>query len=73
MEKEFNAREFIREVYLASEPSVDIEKAEKINCTDHRMSESKWNELVDKFCGDDNDLQSQCTMWCLNQGPSIYV
>lgn len=69
---EFNAQEFIREVYLAAEPSVDICEAEKINCTDHRLSAAKWDELLQEHCGDNNDLQFQCTMWCLNQGPSIY-
>jgi len=73
MERKFDAQEFIREVYLASEPSVDICEAEKVNCTEHRLSSVKWDELVNKFCGDDNDLQFQCIMWCLNQGPSIYT
>ena len=73
MKKEFNAHEFIREVYLASEPSVDICEAEKVIAWEHRISASKWDELVDKFCGDDNDLQFQCTMWCMNQGPSVYT
>lgn len=73
MKREFNAHEFIREVYLASEPSVDIEKAEKIKCTDHRLSSTKWEELLNEFCGYNKDLQFQCTMWCLNQGPCIYT
>lgn len=68
-----NANEFIREVYLASEPSVDICKAEKINCIDHRLSAAKWDELVGKFCGDNTDLKMQCNMWCLCSGPQLYV
>jgi hypothetical protein len=73
MKREFNAKEFIREVYLASEPSVDIDAVERINCTEHRLSSAKWEELLNEFCGDNNDLQFQCTMWCMNQGPCIYT
>ena len=73
MKREFNAKEFVREVFLASEPSVDVEKAEKVNCTEHKLSSAKWEELLNEFCGDNNDLQFQCSMWCLIQGPSIYT
>lgn len=68
-----NANEFIREVYLASEPSVDLTMAESIDCTKHRLSVEKYEELLAEFAGDDADLKMQCNMWCLCSGPQLYV
>lgn len=70
--KQFNGMDFIRKVYLLSEPSVDFDSAERIDCTKHKLKLEIYEPLLEEFCGDDMDLICSCNMFMLNQGPQLY-
>lgn len=59
--------EFSRQVYLASEPSVDITKAESVDCRAHTIRMSEYVRLKDEF-GIEN---LRANGWMLCSGPKI--
>lgn len=66
--------QFVRECYLRSTPSVDLNevKGEKvIDPCEHTLLLSVFTELVEEFAQGNQDLRTGCYMWCLNQGPQI--
>lgn len=80
----FNVHGFIRDAYLRSEPSVDIDKAtaeNPIKCSDHRISFSAYDALLHEYGVTDEkgktieNMKSVMTglnMWLLASGPSLY-
>ena len=59
--------EFRRQVYLASEPSVDITKVESVDCTKHSIELDKYEQLkVEYGIG-----ALQANSWMLCCGPKI--
>ena len=76
-----NFDDFIRECYLASEPSVDLNDVTSdnpVNCSNHRLSCEKYNELiqacVQAYEGKESEerVREACNMWCLMSGPKLY-
>lgn len=73
---------FIRECYLRSEPSVDIDDVTSenpIKCSDHRLSVENYHAIcVDYGLEDkdgntlDHDRLCGCNMWMLMSGPQLY-
>lgn len=64
--------EFKREVYLRSDPSVDIRTTEVINCRKHAISYDVYKQLLDEFgieSGSKEMFDANCFM--LNNGPKI--
>ena len=59
--------EFRRQVYLASEPSVDITKVESVDCREHAIEFDKYEQLkVEYGIG-----ALQANSWMLCCGPKI--
>lgn len=68
-----NAKAFIREVYLRSVPSVDLDKVDgQIEPGDHKLKMSEYDRILEEF-GVENgtDLMLSCNMFMLNQGPQL--
>ena len=66
--------DFVRECYIQSTPSVDLDalgENEKVNCSDHKLLTSKYEELLKEFAGDDHDKIVGCNMWMLQSGPTL--
>ena len=73
---------FIRECYLRSEPSVDLNNVTSdnpIKCSDHRLSVENYHAIcVDYGLEDkdgntlDHDRLCGCNMWMLKSGPQLY-
>lgn len=78
MEK-FNGSAFMREVYLRSTPSVDLDKVEgTINPNNYTITESVLYALMRKYGVLDNenrvlnaDWNLGVNMWLLNNGPCV--
>lgn len=67
----FNAKEFIRAVYMAASPSIDIDKAERIVSWEHTLTVSRYEELLKEFAGDDRNIILSCNMFMLDKGPKL--
>lgn len=72
--------DFVRDCYLQSEPSVDIDKVtadNPINCCKHKLSvniaEKLINELIEAMSGslDAGEVRTACNMWLLSSGPQL--
>ena len=75
---------FVRECYLRSEPSVDLDEVtadNPVNCSKHRLSTDEYKRiLVEYGVADENwnpidgnrDRLTGCNMWCLQSGPQLY-
>lgn len=82
MAREFNGHDFMRECYLRSEPSVDLEQVTSdnpIDCCAHKLSVPEYEKILQEFGitdeqGNtiDEDRLLACNMWALNSGPSLY-
>ena len=59
--------EFRRQVYLHSEPSVDITKVESVDCRAHTIAMSEYIKLKEEF-GIGN---AEANCWMLCSGPKI--
>lgn len=59
--------EFRRQVYLASEPSVDITEVESVDCRKHTIALSEYTRLREEFGIDQMDAFS----WMLCSGPKV--
>ena len=77
---EFDAHKFIREVYLHSNPSVDIDEAKSIKCGEHFLGLSDYNSILQEFAivGEDGEvfantrnLYFSCNMFMLDKGPQL--
>lgn len=62
---------FIREVYLRSTPSVDLELVtEKVDCTKHTIKVSVYDELLAEYC-ENADERFAANMFMLRSGPQL--
>lgn len=59
--------EFRRQVYLHSEPSVDITKVESVDCRAHTIALSEYTRLKEEY-GIEN---LQANSWMLCSGPKV--
>lgn len=62
------AREYFREAYLRSEPSVDVDTATEIVPWEHKLKQSELDKLNEEFSDLDQVGRFQLM---LNSGPSI--
>ena len=54
---------FVREVYLRSTPSVDLELVtEQVDCTKHTIPMSVYDQLLEEFC---EMTMKECRQICL--------
>ena len=80
--REFNGHDFMRECYLRSTPSVDLDEVTSenpIDCCKHRLSEQEYERILQEFgvtdadgSTIDHDRLMACNMWTLGSGPSLY-
>lgn len=62
---------FIREVYLRSTPSVDLELVtEQVDCCKHTIPISVYDQLRDEYCEND-DERVAANMFMLMSGPQL--
>jgi len=62
---------FVREVYLRSTPSVDLEIVEgQVDCTKHTIPMSVYDQLLDEFC-ENADERLAANMFMLGSGPQL--
>ena len=62
---------FVREVYLRSTPSVDLELVtEKVDCTKHTIKISVYDELLAEYC-ENADERFAANMFMLRSGPQL--
>lgn len=62
---------FVREVYLRSTPSVDLELIEeKVDCTKHTIPMSVYDQLLEEFCENDKERMA-ANMFMLMSGPQL--
>ena len=64
---------FVRQCYLRSEPSVDLETTqEQVNCSDHKLSMSEYDKILEEFgVKQGSDEMMSCNMWMLMSGPQL--
>ena len=64
---------FIREVYLRSTPSVDLElvpEGEKVDCCKHTIPMSVYDQLLNEYCENKEERMS-ANMFMLMSGPQL--
>lgn len=62
---------FVREVYLRSVPSVDLQAIEgKVDCTKHTIRMSVYDKILLEFSETDDD-QFAANMFMLMNGPQL--
>lgn len=62
---------FVREVYLRSVPSVDLELVtEQVDCCKHTILMSVYDQLLDEFCENKEERMS-ANMFMLMSGPQL--
>ena len=62
---------FVREVYLRSTPSVDLELVtEKVDCCKHTIPMSVYDELLAEYC-ENADERTAANMFMLMSGPQL--
>ena len=70
-QKIMDAKGFIRECYLRSVPSVDLDATtETIDCRNHKLSTSVYEEILNKYAKN-NDEKFSANMWCVCSGPHL--
>lgn len=65
----------VREIYLRSVPSVDINtlgEGEQVAPWEHKLRESDFERIKDEYC-ETKDDRMQIGWWMLNSGPSIIL
>lgn len=64
---------FLREVYLKSTPSIDLElvpEGERVDCCKHTIPTSVYDAILNEFC-ENAEERMQCNMFMLNYGPQL--
>lgn len=62
---------FIREVYLRSTPSVDLDLVtEQVDCCKHTLPMSVYDELLAEYCENADDRVA-ANMFMLGSGPQL--
>ena len=63
----------VRELYLRSTPSVDLDllnEGEQVNCCDHTILMSAYDEVLNEYC--ENDMErTSVNMWMVMSGPQL--
>lgn len=65
--------EFIRQCYLKSTPSVDLNDVTKdnpVDCCKHILNMSDYDEILKEFC-ENKDDEYACNIWMLQSGPKL--
>ena len=68
-----SGKEFVREVYLRSIPSVDLDlvpDGEQVDCSKHTIKMSVYDELLAKYC-ENADEKFSANMFMLMSGPQL--
>lgn len=66
--------EFMREIYLAATPSVDIndiKEGEQIDCCAHSIKMSDYERILEEFAEGITDRVMFGNMWMLSSGPKL--
>ena len=73
---------FVRECYLRSEPSVDLNNVTSdnpVSCSEHRLSLENYHAICVDYGLEDKDGNTLdydrlcgCNMWMLRSGPQLY-
>lgn len=64
---------FIREVYLRSEPSVDLDlvpEGEQVDCCKHTIKMSVYDQLREEYCENDQEKMA-ANLFMLQSGPQL--
>lgn len=64
---------FIREVYLRSTPSIDLDlvtEEKSVDCTKHTLPMSVYDALLEEFC-ETADERMSANMFMLMSGPQL--
>ncbi len=64
---------FVRELYLRSTPSIDLDLVPKdvqVDCTKHTIPMSVYDQLLEEYC-ENADERLSANMFTLNQGPQL--
>ena len=64
---------FIREIYLRSVPSVDLNlvpDGEQVDCCKHTIPMSVYDKVLEEFCENDSD-RFAASMFMLQSGPQL--
>lgn len=62
---------FVREIYLRSTPSVDLELVtEQVDCCKHTLPMSVYDEVLAEYCENEDDKFS-ASMFMLQSGPQL--
>ena len=62
---------FVRELYLRSTPSVDLDLVtEQVDCCKHTIPMSVYDQLLDEFC-ETQDERMSANMFMLMSGPQL--
>ena len=62
---------FVREIYLRSTPSVDLELVtEQVDCTKHTIPMSVYDQLREEYCENEEEKMS-ANMFMLMSGPQL--
>lgn len=81
----FDFNGFVRECYLRSNPSVDLNgvtSENTVKCSDHRLSTEEYDAILQEYGVTDKDGKETklwgdgillgCNMWMLQSGPQLY-
>ena len=69
----FDIHPFLRECYLRSEPSVDIDAipdGEQIKCSDYKLKLSVYDTIKQEYEITDKELSRQIDWYMMNKGPT---
>lgn len=70
-----NFQDFVRECYLRSTPSIDLNDVSAdnpIDCRAHKLNTEEYNRILEDFeVKPQTDEMLACNMWMLQSGPSL--
>ena len=64
---------FVREVYLRSTPSIDLDlipEGEQVDCKNHTIKMSEYDRLVEEYC-ENADERTAANMFMVLSGPQL--
>lgn len=80
----FDFNGFVRECYLRSNPSVDLDKVtadNPVKCSAHKLSVSEYEKILyemgvtdasGKATDPDSNVLCACNIWMLQSGPTLF-
>lgn len=70
-----NFKGFVREVYLRSTPSVDLDNlsaGQQVNCSNHKLQLTEYNKILKEYqVAEESDELLACNMFMLQSGPLL--